>query len=62
MSTGIERPNYTSLPPAIQAEIEAGWQRYRGRGHTRRQYDRAVVNVLVALAKLLCPWAFSHGQ
>lgn len=58
MSAGIERPDYSKLPPAIQAEIEAGWQRYRGRGHTRRQYDRTVVNVLVALARLLAPGFF----
>jgi hypothetical protein len=61
MKPDRERPDWSDLPPPVRAEIEASWGRYRGRGRTRRNHDRAVTKALVALARLVAPWAFPHA-
>jgi hypothetical protein len=45
-------PPENKLPPAVAAEIEAGWQRYRGRGHSRKAYGKLIVPIFLAIARL----------
>jgi hypothetical protein len=55
-----ERPFLDPAEPvsdALREAIEAGWQRYRRRGHTRDGYARLLVPMLVAMIRVFAPWA-----
>ena len=45
-------PADAKIPRAVREEIEAGWLRYRGRGHSRKSYGHKIVLLCVALGKL----------